>query len=368
MSTMKVGIVGLPNVGKSTLFNALTRSHKAEAKNYPFCTIEPNVGIVEVPDGRLQVLQRMVHTSVVIPAAIEFVDIAGLVRGASQGEGLGNQFLAHIREVDVIVHVVRCFEDGDIVHSYDRIDPVDDAEIINTELILADLQSVQNQLAKNQRKAKSLDPKILQLCDLLRKLEDHLDRGRPARSCELTSEEAPLMKQLCLLSAKPVLYACNVDETSLLSPESNGHIQAMKRYLETQGQSEYSLISARLEEDLGELSPDEERDFLADLGIEKSGLETLIQKAYQLLGLASFFTAGEQEVRAWTFTLGMKAPACAGLIHGDFERGFIKAEVISYDDLVQCGSFQQARQAGRCRLEGRDYAFRDGDVVIFRFN
>lgn len=365
---MKVGIVGLPNVGKSTLFNALTRSHKAEAKNYPFCTIEPNVGVVEVPDSRLAVLQEMVHTSVVIPAAIEFVDIAGLVKGASHGEGLGNQFLAHIREVDVIVHVVRCFEDGDILHSYDRVNAVDDAEIINTELILADLQSIQGQLVKNQRKAKSLDPKAIQLCELLKKLESHLNDGLPAHSCELTPEEMAMMKSLFLLSAKPVLYACNVDENTLVSPENNGQVRAMKQYLATQKHAEYCLISAKLEEDLGELSMEEERKFLSDLGIGTSGLETLIRKAYQLLGLASFFTAGEKEVRAWTFSLGMKAPACAGVIHNDFEKGFIKAEVISYEDLVQYGGFQGAKQAGRCRLEGRDYLFRDGDVAIFRFN
>lgn len=365
---MKVGILGLPNVGKSTLFNALTRSRLAEAKNYPFCTIEPNVGMVKVPDERLSVLQRMFHSEKIIPAAIEFVDIAGLVQGASSGAGLGNQFLANIREVDLVVHVIRCFVDKDVIHAMETVDARRDLEVIQTELLLADLQSVQRQLEKNRQRAKSLDKNSLFLCKFLEKLEKNLNDGFPVDALEIDEKEAEALKSLGLLTAKPVIYACNMAEGDLADPLKNFQLQNVLESLKSVKNGDYCVICAQLEEELGEMSEEEEKLFLQDLGLSGSGVDVLIRKSYELLGLASFFTAGEPEARAWTFRQGMKAPQCAGVIHSDFERGFIKAEVVSYDDLVRFGGSLQAKQNGRYRLEGKDYEFQDGDVAIFRFS
>ncbi|MDR0727809.1 MAG: redox-regulated ATPase YchF [Puniceicoccales bacterium] len=365
---MRVGIVGLPNVGKSTLFNALTRTRKAEARNYPFCTIEPNVGIVEVPDERLQFLKEMVHTSVVIPAAIEFVDIAGLVAGASRGEGLGNKFLAHIREMDAIVHVVRCFDASDIIHAAGSVDALRDLEIIQTELILADLESTQAQLERNQRKAKGHDKEAMQLCRICERLLEHFNGGHPAHTLPIAPEEEPLLRRLFLLSAKPVIYACNVSENELADASNNSHVKKVYEYARSHPPAITCIVSAAVEEELGRLSIEEAGQYLAEFGASDSGVSDLIRKSYELLNLASFFTAGEKEVRAWTFRRGMKAPQCAGVIHGDFEKGFIKAEVVAFDDLQNFGTPHEARAAGKYRLEGKDYIFRDGDVAVFRFN
>lgn len=365
---LQVGIVGLPNVGKSTLFNALTRSRKAESANYPFCTIEPNVGVVEVPDERLEPLREIAKTQVVIPAAIEFLDIAGLVAGASKGEGLGNKFLSNIRNVDAIVHVVRCFEDGDVVHNMGSVDPIRDIEIITLELILADIQSVENQLAKNQKKAKGKDKEAIANAALLERLIPHLNDGKPANTLEFNDEEALRVKQFGLLSVKPILYACNVTETDLAMLEDNPYVKKVQTYTQEHHDAGSCAISAKIEAELAELAPEEAREFLSELGVSDSGVSQLIRTSYDLLGLASYFTAGEKEVRAWTFTKGMKAPACAGVIHTDFEKGFIKAEVVSYSDLVKAGSYQATREAGNYRLEGKDYIFQDGDVAQFRFN
>lgn len=364
---LQAGIVGLPNVGKSTLFNALTRSRKAEVANYPFCTIEPNVGVVEVPDERLAPLAKLVKTSKIVPAAIEFVDIAGLVAGASQGEGLGNQFLANIRQVDAIVHVVRCFEDSNIVHNMGNVDPIRDIEVIQTELILADLQSVEGQLDRNRKRAKGLDKDSLANVALLEKLAAHLNEGKPAYALALHEDEQARMAQFGLLSQKPVLYACNVADTDLSNPENNPHVEKVKMYAAAH-HSESCVLCGRLEADLAELSPEEATEFLRELNISDSGVSQLIRSAYKLLGLASFFTAGEKEARAWTFKIGMKAPECAGVIHTDFQTGFIKAEVVSYEDLMRTGSYAAAREAGKYRIEGKDYPFVDGDVTLFRFN
>jgi len=365
---LQAGIVGLPNVGKSTLFNALTRSRKAEAQNYPFCTIDPNVGVVAVPDDRLEPLARIAKTGTIIPAAVEMVDIAGLVAGASKGEGLGNQFLANIREVDAIVQVVRCFEDEDIIHHMGSVDPVRDAEIINTELILADLQSLERQLDKFQKKARGQDKEAQKAVDLIERLLPHLDEGRPAVTLEVEPEEQGILSGLGLLSAKPVLYACNVAEEELAHPEKNPFVQAVREHADRNHAAETCVISARMEEELVDLEGEEAKEYMEALGVGDSGVSQLIRKVYELLGLASFLTAGEMEVRAWTFTKGMKAPECAGVIHTDFEKGFIKAEVVSYVDLLAAGSVQAAREAGRYRLEGRDYLMKDGDVVLFRFS
>lgn len=352
-------------MGKSTLFNALTRTRKAEAANYPFCTIEPNVGVVEVPDERLEPLRQIANTNVIIPAAIEFVDIAGLVAGASEGEGLGNQFLANIREVDAIVHVVRCFEDGDVIHNMGSVDPLRDIDVINTELILADMQSAEKQLEKNRRKAKGNDKEAVALVSLLEKVVPHLDSGKPAVTLALSEEEQKVMDTLCLLSSKQVLYACNVAEEDLASG-GNAYTEKVAQWASEHHGAGACLICARIEEELCELDPKEAREYLSELGVSGSGVGGLIRAAYELLGLASYFTAGEKEVRAWTFTQGMKAPQCAAVIHTDFEKSFIKAEVVSYTDLVAAGSYAAAREAGKYRLEGKEYLFKDGDVALFK--
>jgi hypothetical protein len=365
---LKAGIVGLPNVGKSTLFNALTRSRKAEAANYPFCTIDPNVGVVTVPDERLWVLQKIAKTGVVIPAAVEFVDIAGLVAGASKGEGLGNQFLANIREVDAIVHVVRCFEDPDVIHTMGGVDPVRDIEVVTTELILSDLDAVQKRIDKTQKKAKSGDKEAQAELILLERLVPHLNSNKPANILEVHEDEARLMRLFQLLSAKPVIYACNVAESDLATAEANPFVQKVAAFVQVHHDAAYVPISARIESELVDLAPDEAKAFLKDLGVDDSGVSALIRATYALLGLLTYFTAGEKEVRAWTIKKGWKAPQAAGVIHTDFEKGFIKAEVVSYEDLARLGSVAAAREAGKYRLEGRDYEFRDGDVALFRFN
>jgi ribosome-binding ATPase len=364
---LQAGIVGLPNVGKSTLFNALTRSRKAEAANYPFCTIDPNVGVVEVPDERLAPLAKIAKTNVLIPAAMEFVDIAGLVAGASKGEGLGNKFLAHIREVHAIVHVVRCFEDPDVVHTMGGVDPVRDIEIIATELMLSDLESAQGQLERARTKAKGHDKDAVLQVAFLERVITHLGAGKPASSLELPADEAPRLAHAGLLSAKPVLFAANVAEADMAAPEKNPHVARVRDYAARHGAG-CGIICARIEEELGDLSPAEAAEYLRELGVKDSGVSQLIRAAYALLGLASFFTAGEKEARAWTFRRGMTAPQCAGVIHTDFEKGFIKAEVVSYPDLIAAGSVHAAREAGKYRLEGRDYLFQDGDVTLFKFN
>lgn len=363
---MKAGIVGLPNVGKSTLFNALTRSRKAEAANYPFCTIDPNVGVVVVPDDRAYVLKDIAKTKVVIPAAIEFVDIAGLVAGASKGEGLGNQFLANIRETDAIVHVVRCFEDPDVIHTMGSVDPVRDIEVIVTELILADLDSVEKRMAKTQKLAKSGDKDAQAELAVLEKLIPHLNQNKPANVLDCTDDEKKLLQNFQLLSAKPVLYACNVAESDLANAEANPFVQKVAAFVKTHHDAAYVPISARIEAELIDLSPEEAKEFLKDLGVTDSGVSNLIRGSYSLLGLQTYFTAGEKEVRCWTIKKGWKAPQAAGVIHSDFEKNFIKAEVVSYEDLIRLGSTAAARDAGKYRLEGKEYIFRDGDVALFK--
>ncbi len=365
---LRAGIVGLPNVGKSTLFNALTRTRKAEMANYPFCTIEPNVGIVEVPDSRLEPLAKLVHTQQLVPAVIELVDIAGLVKGAYKGEGLGNQFLANIREVDAIVQVVRCFEDSDILHNMGNVDPLRDIEVINTELLLADLQSVETQLERTQKRAKAGNKDDLALVALLQRVQEHLNGSQPAYTLTLGEEEVQRFKTLGLLTGKPVLYACNVAEKDLSNPTANAYVQRVQEWARQHTGCECCFISAKLEAELADLPKAEADDFLKSLGVKDSGVSQLIRATYHLLGLASFFTAGEKEVRAWTFKQGMKAPECAGVIHTDFQKGFIKAEVISYEDFVKYNGHVGARKEGKMRLEGKEYLFQDGDVTIFKFN
>ena len=366
---LQSGIIGLPNVGKSTLFNALVRCRKAEAANYPFCTIEPNVGIVTVPDERLAPLAQMVKTEVIIPAAIQFVDIAGLVAGASRGEGLGNRFLGNIREVDAIIHVVRCFDEGNIVHHTGVINPVEDTEIIMTELILADLQSVENQLQKWQKKIKSLDKEARANILLLEKIQKHLNQNKPAHTFEGNAADTKRLTSFCLLSHKPILHVANIPESDLVNSMQNPYVVQLDSHVKNHYGTESCPLCARLEEELGQLGgPEQTREYLDALGITDSGVTRLIQATYARLGLASYFTAGEKEVRAWTFKQGMTAPECAGIIHTDFERGFIKAEVVSYNELMEAGSMQAAKEAGKYRLEGKDYRFQDGDVVLFRFN
>ncbi len=365
---LRAGIVGLPNVGKSTLFNAVTRTRNAEAANYPFCTIDPNVGIVNVPDARLYELQRIVKTNVVIPAAIEFVDIAGLVKGASQGEGLGNKFLMHIREVDAIVQVVRCFEDADVHHVTGIIDPVRDIEVINTELMLADLESVKKRRERLSKDIKRGDKPAAAEDAVLAKIESSLDSGKPAHLVQLTADERVLSIPFFLLTDKRTIFACNVKEADLATAEANPYVLKVRDYVETHLACEAVVISAQIESDLVDLAPDEAEAFLKELGVEESGVGALIRATYHLLGLRTFFTAGEKEVRAWTIHAGDTAPKAAGVIHSDFERGFIKAETVAYDDLVQCGSVAVARAKGLYRMEGKEYVLADGDVMLFKFN
>ena len=365
---MKLGIVGLPNVGKSTLFNSLTKAG-AESANYPFCTIDPNVGVVTVPDERLDVLGEMYHTKKIIPAAIEFVDIAGLVKGASKGEGLGNQFLANIREVDAIVHVVRCFEDSNIVHVDGSIDPLRDIETINLELIFSDLEILERRIAKTAKVARK-DKAAAKELALLQKIKEHLEEGKLAKTFSGTEDEEELewLFGYNLLTYKPVIYAANVAEDDLADDGvSNPGVQAVREYAKEE-QSEVFVVCAQIEQEIAELEDDEKKMFLEDLGLSESGLEKLIKASYRLLGLISYLTAGEPEVRAWTITDGTKAPQAAGKIHSDFERGFIRAEVVSYDDLMDCGSHSAAKEKGLVRLEGKDYVVKDGDIMLFRFN
>jgi hypothetical protein len=365
---LRAGIVGLPNVGKSTLFNAVTRTRKAEAANYPFCTIDPNVGVVSVPDGRLEKLQKIAKTGVVIPAAIEFVDIAGLVQGASQGEGLGNKFLTHIREVDAIVQVVRCFEDPDVHHVSGTVDPVRDIEVINTELMLADLESVKKRRERVSKDVKRGDKTAAAEDAVLAKIEASLDAGKPAITVKLTPEERALSAPFFLLTDKPTIFACNVKETDLATADSNPYVVKVRDYVNTHLACEAVVISAQIESDLVDLAPDEADAFLEELGVQESGIGALIRSTYHLLGLRTYFTAGEKEVRAWTIHAGDTAPKAAGVIHSDFERGFIKAETVAYDDLVQCGSVAAAREKGLYRMEGKEYVVADGDVLLFKFN
>jgi GTP-binding protein YchF len=365
---LKAGIVGLPNVGKSTLFNAVTRTRKAEAANYPFCTIDPNVGVVTVPDERLSVLQNIAKTKVVIPAAIEFVDIAGLVKGASAGEGLGNKFLSHIREVDAIVQVVRCFEDADIHHVAGNIDPVRDIETINTELVLADLENVTKRLDKVAKDAKRGDKEALAEEAVLKKFLPVLNAGKLALAVELHPEEKAIARSFYLLTDKPTIFACNVKEGDLATAGANPFVQKVNEYVKTHLACEAVVISAQIESDLIELSADEAKQFLTELGVQESGVGLLIRATYHLLGLRTYFTAGEKEVRAWTIHAGDTAPKAAGVIHSDFERGFIKAETVAYKDLVDCGSVAHAREKGLYRMEGKEYVVKDGDVMLFKFN
>jgi ribosome-binding ATPase len=369
---LKAGIVGLPNVGKSTLFNAVTRTRKAEAANYPFCTIEPNTGIVTVPDERLEILGKISKTQKIVPAAIEFVDIAGLVKGASQGEGLGNQFLSHIRECDAIVQVVRCFEDKDIHHVSGTVDPLRDIDVINTELVLADLQSVQKRLDRCQKKAKQNDKEAKAEADLCEKLIPHLDAGRPAITAELNPDERRLMRLFFLLTGKPTIFACNVLEGDLAvaskDPAAHPHVGKVVEFVKNSHDAEVVVISAAIEAELMDLADEEAKAYLADLGVEHSGVSELIRSVYHLLGLRTYLTTGEKETRAWTIRAGDKAPAAAGVIHTDFERGFIKAEVVAYADLVAAGSYAKARELGKLRIEGKEYVVEDGDVMEFRFN
>jgi GTP-binding protein YchF len=365
---LKAGIVGLPNVGKSTLFNAIIRSHKAEASNYPFCTIEPNLGSITVPEPRLAPLAKIAKVSQLIPTTIEFVDIAGLVKGASKGEGLGNKFLSHIREVDAIIHVVRCFADGNIHHVAGDLDPVRDIEIVLTELILADLEAVHKKLEKDAKEVKHGDKTVLAEMELLKKLQDHLDRGKPANTLTLHPEEKAMAKGFLLLTSKPTLFAANVQDTDLASADSHPHVARVREYARTHHDCETVVISAQLESDLIDLSPAEAREYLHELGVSESGVDLLIHGAYHLLGLRTFLTFNEKEVRAWTIHAGDTAPKAAGVIHTDFERGFIKAETVSFDDLVKCGTVHHAREKGLYRMEGKDYVVRDGDVIHFKFN
>src|SRR5258708_1733632 len=387
---LSAGIVGLPNVGKSTLFNAVTKTQKAQAANYPFCTIDPNVGVVTVPDPRLEVLSNLSHSKKLVPAAIEFVDIAGLVKGASAGEGLGNQFLSHIREVNAIVQVVRCFEDADIHHVAGTVDPVRDIEVINTELILADLAAVQKRKDRQAKAARSGDKLAKAEIALCEKLIPHLDTGKPATTLPLSDEEAKLMREFFLLSGKPTIFACNVAEADLanvvaiveaakdnegMQPSENveltpaaRYVQAVQDYARAHFGTEAVVISAQIESELATLAAEEAAEYLAGIGVASSGVDALIRAVYHLLGLRTYLTTGEQETRAWTIRAGDKAPAAAGVIHTDFERGFIAAETVHFDDLIALGSNAKAREAGKLRIEGKEYVVQDGDVMEFRFN
>jgi len=374
---LSAGIVGLPNVGKSTLFNAVTRTHKAPAENYPFCTIDPNVGVVTVPDPRLEKIAQISHSKKIVPAAIEFVDIAGLVKGASAGEGLGNQFLHHIREADAIVQVVRCFEDSNIHHVSATIDPVRDIEVINTELVLADLASLQKRHDRLQKEVRAGDKTAKNENAIIEKLLPHLDAGKPVITAPLAPEERAAARNFFLLTSKPTIFACNVAETDLAvvggdrqdatNPAAK-HVSAVQHYARHHFATEAIVISAQLESELVDLSEQEALDYLRGLGVEDTGVHALIRAVYHLLGLRTFLTTGEKESRAWTIHAGDKAATAAGTIHSDFERGFIAAETISCDDLIAAGSLTKAREAGKIRLEGKDYVVRDGDVILFRFN
>lgn len=361
---MQLGIVGLPNVGKSTLFNAITKAG-AQAANYPFCTIEPNVGVVAVPDERLDVLARMYNPKKITPAVIEFVDIAGLVRGASKGEGLGNQFLGHIRNVDAVVQVVRCFEDENVTHVEGSIDPARDMQTIQLELILADMQTVEKRLDRTAKTAKSGDKKLAAQADELKEIFDGLSGEVPARAQRLSESQLELCRDMCLLTIKPTIYAANVGEEHIAT--GNAYTERVRQRAEAES-AEMVIVSAQIESEISDMEPDEARAFLSELGVQGSGLDRLVQKSYSLLGLISYLTAGGKEVRAWTINRGMAAPQAAGKIHTDFEKGFIRAEIVSYDDLVACGSMAAAREKGLVRSEGRDYIIKDGDVVLFRFN
>jgi len=360
---IKCGIVGLPNVGKSTLFNALTAAEIA-AENYPFCTIEPNVGVVPVPDPRLVVLENIVHPQKTLPTTMEFVDIAGLVAGASKGEGLGNQFLANIRETNAIAHVVRCFEDTDVVHVSGSVNPIDDIETINTELALADLESVEKQLYKAERNAKANEKTAIAYRDVLRKVKLHLDEGLPVRSLSLDENEALFLRDLHLLTAKPVMYIANVNESG---NDNNVHLRAVTEYARKEG-AEVVAICASIEAEIALLDDADKAEFLADLGLAEAGLDRVIRCGYALLNLQTYFTAGEKEVRAWTTKVGATAPRAAAEIHTDFEKGFIRAEVMAYDDFVAGNGEQGAKEAGRLRLEGKEYIVQEGDIMHFRFN
>lgn len=363
---MKLGIVGLPNVGKSTLFNAITNAG-AESANYPFCTIEPNVGVVPVPDDRLDKLAEMYHPEKITPAVIEFVDIAGLVKGASKGEGLGNKFLSHIREVDAIAHVVRCFDDDDIIRVENSVSPAGDAETINFELIFADMELLERRIERTGKMVKSGDKKIAAELQTLNKLKEHLEAGLPARTLELSEEEQVLIDSLFLLTAKPVIYVANISEDDVADPQSVPYVQELKEVAEKE-QAQLITVCSRLEEQITQLPEEEKSEFLQALGIQESGLDQLIRAGYSLLGLISFLTAGPKEVRAWTIQKGTKAPGAAGKIHTDFERGFIRAEIVAYDDLMACGTYVNAKEKGLVRSEGKEYVMKDGDITVFRFN
>lgn len=364
---MNLGIVGLPNVGKSTLFNAITKAG-AESANYPFCTIEPNVGVVNVPDKRLDVLEKMYNTKKKVYTAVEFYDIAGLVKGASKGEGLGNKFLSHIREVSAIVHVVRCFDDGNVVHVEGSVDPIRDIETINLELIFADLEVLERRMERSVKLVRSGDKKAKEEYALMERIKEHLEKSLPIRTMEVNEDEEEIIKSLFMITSKPVLYACNISEEDMMEGNTeNEYVKKVKEHAEKED-SEVVVVCAKLEEELSGLEDEEKLEMLSEYGLEESGLDKLIRLSYKLLGLISYLTAGVQEVRAWTIKEGTKAPQAAGKIHTDIERGFIRAEIVAYDDLVECGSEAHAKEKGLYRLEGKEYVMKDGDVVNFRFN